>query len=861
MMRFLGLVRTPLVGVVVCALFLSIAPSRALVAQTDERGSEGDAGNRGSEDRRIGTRARVAGNQARQGNGRRRIPVRIVRPGESRVPSRERRATGSTDREPGDTVELGEGAIAEGASRSDRTLNVAEVDRGPVDATVAAGGDLLLAPALDSAAALELPLDGKRTIATRTSAAPVLDGRVDEPVWASADVVGDFLQKDPVAGAAPSQRTEVRVLYDEDNLYFGWILYDDEPDKIVATDLERDSFMFSDDTLAIYLDTFHDHRNAFAFVVNPLGTKLDLIVRDESQTNRNWDEAWEAAASITERGWEAEVVIPFTILRYPTGSHVWGIEFERCICRNNERANWSNTSRDYDWQAISQAGHLVGLEGLELTDRFRLKPFVTGGYDSLRQTDAPLSESSGNLGIEFFRVQLTPNLTANLTANTDFAQVEVDDERVNLTRFSLFFPEKREFFLEAANSFSFGTLRRRGGGGGGRGGFRGPPLALLFFSRRIGLGPAGELLPIRFGGKLTGKIGGGTLGFLNVQTGDSKFGSGQNYTALRWKQDVLSRSSVGALVTNVQGADGSFNRVLGTDGSFTFFDHLFVSAFAAVAQDDDVEGSPWAGQFSVGWDTDQWDIGGEITYIGADFDSDLGFVLRRDIIRQRYRARWSPRPSWSLVRQAALSGAVEYITDTTGRLVSRRTDTEATVELESGDWIWFSVDRNFERLDFGFPIDESVTIDAGDYSWTNVNFGFHATERRWFSGSVTVDVGEFYDGTRFGVGGGPRIRLSEKFSLGPSYSYNRIKLPGGAFSTHLVRIRTNLHFSDRLLVDSLAQHSSVTDQLSFFARLRYIYRTGDDFYLVYRQATAFSGLFDGLNDRSLTAKMTYAFQW
>ena len=718
-------------------------------------------------------------------------------------------------------------------------------------------GALLAAPTVGAQTG---PEETKLTTATFTSTPPVIDGRVDDVAWEAAEVITDFAQKDPVAGAPPSQRTEVRILYDQDNLYFGWTLFDDNPEAIVATSLERDAFKVDDDHITMVLDTFHDHRNAFMFAANPLGTKFDWVITDESQVNGNWDEAWEIATAFTDEGWEAEVVIPFAILRYPTGTHVWGLELDRGIGRHREEINWNNLGRDYDWRAISQSGHLAGLENLKLTERFRLKPFATAGYDSLKQRDDPVSERTGEFGLEVFKIQLTPNLTANLTANTDFAQVEVDDQRVNLTRFSLFFPEKREFFLEANDSFTFGTLSRRGQGGGGGFG-RQPPLALLFFSRRIGLGPDGEPVPIRFGGKLTGKVGSGTLGMLNVQTDDSQFGAGQNYTAVRWKQDVLGRSSIGALFTNVQGADGEFNRVFGADVDFTFFDHLFVSGFVAGMSDSDVEGAPWAGQFSVGWDTDKWGASGDVTYIEEDFDSDLGFILRRDIIRQNYQARWSSRPGWAVLRRTSLTGSLEHITDVSGRLVSRRAAADASLELDSGDRLTFSVHRNIERLDFDFQIDESVTIPIGSYSWTDGRITLRTTNRRWLSGNVSVDLGDFYDGTRVGIGGGPSIRFSERFGLQPEYRYNRVRLPGGEFETHLARVRANLHFSDRVLIDSLAQYSSVSDQLSLFARLRFIYRPGDDFYLVYRQTTASGGMFDGLDDRSLTAKMTYAFDW
>ena len=797
---------------------------------------------------------------------RRQIPVRMVRPGESSGRPTPGRNIPVRLVRPGETgpVVLPPAPQPTVPQPSAPPPPVAETSEAPPDRSDTAAG---VEPPAESdagtdapaAAAADFPVEGKRAVATWTDTAPTLDGRVDDDVWQRAYVVADFEQKEPVAGAAPTKRTEARVLYDDNTLYIAWINFDDEPDEIVANDRRRDSFMVGDDWAVVYIDPFDDNRNAFAFQVNALGTKLDATIRDETQLNFNWDETWEAAAGITERGWEAELAIPFTALRYPAGSNVWGIEFEREVVRNRERINWNNTSRDYNWFAVSQFGSLVGLDDLALTDRFRFKPFVTGGYDSFHQRADPLSDTRADVGVEFFRVQLTPSLTANLTANTDFAEVEADAQRVNLTRFSLFFPEQRDFFLEEANAFSFGTLARRSSEEEGAFQMQ-PPLALLFFSRRIGLGPEGQPVPIRFGGKLTGKIGSGNVGFVNVQTGDSQFGSGRNLFAFRWKQPVFGRSTVGALVTNGQGPDGQYNRVVGADIDFTFFDHLFVSGFMAGGQDNDVDGTSWVGQFSAAWDTEEWALGGDVTYVANDFDSDLGFILRRDIVRYSSQGRWSLRPSWPFLRRASVSPSLEYITDTSGRLVTRVGSLSTRLELESGENVRFRINRNYELLDFGFPIDENVTIPIGDYAWTDAEITLRAAAHRMLSGRLSFNLGDFYDGTRFGVGGGPTFRFSDRFTLNPEYSFNRIHLPGGGFDTHLARLRTNLSFSDRLLFDSLVQHSSVTDQLSAFARLRYIYRSGDDFYLVYRQSTAFSGPFDRLDDRTLTAKFTFTVQ-
>ncbi len=371
---------------------------------------------------------------------RRSIPVRMVRPGETGQvqlpPAVGAPLANAPIASPGGAIAAGvlQPAVANGPlSVSADRVSLPESGAAPpsflddLADSVARGGDTGAVAGVP----LDPPIDGKRAAATWTDTPPVLDGRIDDAAWLLADVVSDFVQKEPIAGSMPTKRTEVRVLYDEDTLYIGWINHDDEPDKIVATEMRRDRYPSADDWAVVYLDTFHDHRNAFGFVVNALGTKFDFTLRDESQFNMNWDENWEAAASITERGWEAELAIPFAALRYATGSNIWGIEFEREVVRTKERMTWNNTSRDYDWRAVSQYGNLVGLQNLALTDRFRLKPFVTGGYDSFQQRDDPLSDGRGDIGIAVFKVQLTPSLTANLTVNTDFAEVEADTQQVN----------------------------------------------------------------------------------------------------------------------------------------------------------------------------------------------------------------------------------------------------------------------------------------------------------------------------------------------------------------------------------------------------------------------------------------------
>ena len=702
---------------------------------------------------------------------------------------------------------------------------------------------------------------------TRTIEAPLMDGIVDDQSWALADVATGFLQREPGEGQPASERTEVRVLYDDENLYVGVVAFDSNPGAILASELRRDALGGggfgggggggggggSDDTFSVVLDTFHDGRSAFLFTVNPLGARHDATIRNESQINSEWDEAWQAAAQVTSRGWEAELVIPLGILRFSTGLADWGIDFERNIRRKNELVAWSNYRRDFRFIAVSQAGDLRGFENLSVTQRFRLRPYFLGTATSLFEDPERTNEVTDEFGIDDLKIQLTSNLTADLTYNTDFAQVELDDQRVNLTRFSLFFPEKRDFFLEGANNFSFGPV-------GGSDGF-GAPTLRLFHSRNIGLSASGVPIPIDFGTKMTGKVGSGNVGFLHVRSGESESSAGEGFTALRWRQDVLARSSVGALVTNVEGPDGALNTVVGADASFTFFDNLNIFAFGARATDDDVEEGKFAGQFRVGWQSDLWRASVDVMRVDPDFRSDLGFVLRDDIVRRSYRGSWNPRPDVPWLRSVNFDFNLTTFHDTRGDLVSRESWIGGFLNTEAGDGIGGYYSNTFERLDLPFEIHPDVTIAPGEYTFDGLYLFYFTFGGRWVSISGDANIGDFYDGKIVSVSPAVTFRVNERLRIAPSFSFNKIDLPGGSFNSNVLNARASYSFSDRWLTDALVQYINVSNGISVFARLRYIYRVGDDIYLVYRQAGEYDRLRFGRHDRSLTLKVTRSFDW
>ncbi len=709
-------------------------------------------------------------------------------------------------------------------------------------------------------------LSGKKITVTYTKAPPVIDGVLNDPEWNFAEPITDFMQREPDNGQPASERTEVRILFDGEALYFAFSMYDSEPDKIIARELRRDNALRTDDTIAVLLDTFHDRRNAYLFRVNPLGTQYDAEYRNERSVNAGWDERWDAAVTRTDEGWFAEFRIPLGSLRYRTGSHVWGIDFKREIRRKNEEDNWSNYRRGFNFNSVSQAGNLVGLRELGLTQRFRFQPYITGSGSQFNVTDEPSSEATGGLGVENFKVQITPNLTADFTANTDFAQVEDDTERVNLTRFPLFFPEKREFFLESATNFAFGSS------GGGRGGFGRSPAVSLYHSRNIGL-EGGEPVPMIYGAKLTGKIGSTNIGFVNAQTGDSDFevledlNPGQNYTVLRLKQDVLARSSVGMIFTNAQGA-GNYNRVAGVDASFRFFDYLaFGGEIAGVVADDHLEAdlekadNPLTGRFGAAWNSDQFNVSGTYQRVDEDFKTDLGFIRRRDIANQSYRLGWSPRPSFApAIRQFRFGGSFSHLTDTDGNFLEQKAGFSANMSLQSGDRIDFNVGKDFERLDriFFVSFKDDIFVLPGDYETIDYSLNFNSFSARRVSGRMRMSWGGYWDGTRTSYSPGGTFRFNQKLTLSPSYSFNHIELPTGVFDTHTVTARITYNLNERWLTNSLVQYNNVSGRMSVYARLRYVINDIDSFFLVYKSSTLWDEVYNGVADHQIIAKMTYS---
>ena len=696
----------------------------------------------------------------------------------------------------------------------------------------------------------EAPPDASPSLrALRVTEAPIVDGALDDSVWSAAEAASGLRQRDPSEGAPASEATEVRVVYDDETLYVAARLWDRDPSLIRATELRRDDRLESDDSFALLLDTYRDGRNGFVFRVNPLGTRFDATVRDESRFLRaDWDEQWEAAARITEEGWEVEMAIPFKILRF-TGddTQAWGLNLERVIKRRNEAAYWSGWARSYDFTSVSQAGSLDGLQGIERSERFRLRPYVLAGGERLDATTTPAgTQGIGEIGVDDFKWAVTSSLTADFAVNPDFAQTEVDQQRVNLTRFSLFFPEKRQFFVEGGDAMRTGINLLHFG----------PPPLELFYSRRVGLSAGGEPLSILGGAKLTGKPGGVDVGFLSARTAELDGSPGETFTAARFRREVGGRSYVGGLFTDRTGG-GLYNRVLAADANLILFEHLQVAGLLARSFETDGGDDRWVRHAALDWRDDFLEAGAIVLDIAGDFDPGLGYVMRRERMTGA-RVGLKPRPGWQGVRQLEIVPGVVFFHDDEGDLQTRRASLRLAGNLESGDRLQVDLQNQAEVLESPFPIAPGVQLPPGEYHWSNVALEARTFNGRPLSGTVSLDFGDFYGGRKRSLEVRATARPGQTVSLEPSYGLNDVELPEGSFRTHLLGLRGNVSFSRSLLTSAFLQSNSAGDLQALQVRLNYIFRGIDNLYLVYNVTRFTAGSFDGRSNQSLVLKATYS---
>lgn len=672
--------------------------------------------------------------------------------------------------------------------------------------------------------------------------APRIDGRLDDAVWSLAPAQGHFIQREPRFGMRSTERTEFRILYDDRRLYFGIWAFDSDARGIRASELKRDAGLRKGDQIKIVIDTFHDHRNAFYFSTNPLGAYKDAQSVENGRTiNYDWNAVWQNETSVDEHGWYAEIAIPLSQLRFhgTPGDQVWGLNVCRIIIRKNEETYWVPYPREWSsvgFSRMSHAGVLLGLRGLEPRRRLELVPFAIPS--AAHDRTAP---EGGGIDVGFgadARVGLTTNLVADLTWRTDFAQVEADQEVVNLSRFSLFFPEKRQFFTESAGLFDFGRVGTNlsGGDSGGQAG-----LLQLFYTRRIGL-EDGRRVPILGGGKLTGRAGPYTIGALNITTDalEHTDGTGRvqvpraNYTAVRIKRDFLAQSSVGVILLDREGGRTSaWNRTIGFDSGLVLGESLHVTGLFARTFSPGAAGRDAAGALDVGWKTDRYNAGATYLDIGERFNAEMGFVPRTGIRNLRSKAGWTPRPRWRGVRQLSLGSEVDYFEDHAGRPESRTHTAEGTLSFQDSANLRVVAERSFDRLPAAFALGP-ITFAEGGYDWTRWSARYSSNQSRRISGSATIERGGYYGGHRDMARLSLNFLLRDTLLVEPNYTRNVVTAPGQPrYVTNTLNTRVSYSFSPELFVKGFVQYNDDRRLASLNLLLWYVYRPGSDLYIVY----------------------------
>ena len=706
--------------------------------------------------------------------------------------------------------------------------------------------------------------DGRVTLrAFRLGEPLTVDGVLDDPVYDQIPAAAGFLQQEPSEGAPASEETRVWVFYDEEDLFVAAELEMDESHGLIASEMRRDHRSIGwNDSFQIVLDTFYDRRNGFLFHTNALGALFDAQVTDERNTNSDWNTVWWVRTRILDDRWTLEVRIPFRSLRYEAGGpQLWGINFQRNIKHRNEKVFFTPTPQAYNREALirlSNAATLVGLEAPPGSRRMELKPYAIGSQSHVPLNDIH-NEWAGDVGADF-KFGVTDGLTADLTWNTDFAQVEDDETQINLSRFSLFYPEKREFFLEGQGVFDFGGRQTQL--------FRGPTdIPIPFFSRTIGIS-GGSAVPILGGARLHGRTGAYTMGLMNIQTGEAQGvgAASTNYSAFRLKRDILSRSNIGVIATHRNlSADGSgSNSLYGVDGNFAPTEHLRVSTFYMATREPGVEAGHKAATYMAQfrYDTDLFDVSAERLYLGEDFNPGMGFVRRRDFTKNGGSLQFSPRPRGiERIRQFEFKAEANNYERPDGELETREYTFEGRAIFESSDRFVVEHSVTEEHLLEGFALSSEVGVPAGSYRFARSGVRFWLGTHRAVSGYVRYEFGDFFGGTRREVSYWGRAEVSRRFSMEPNLSLNWIEVPEGEVRAQVSRLRATYTVSPRSFVGALVQYNSAAQLVSANVRFRWEYSPGSDLFVVFSTNRDGDDGLTGLSDRTLVVKFTRLFRF
>jgi hypothetical protein len=707
---------------------------------------------------------------------------------------------------------------------------------------------------------------GQKTVrVVRTTTPPIIDGVLDEAIWATAARIDDLHQVSPQEYAEPSERTEVYVLYDDDALYIAARLYDSAPELITAQNLRQNDNIGDDDRFFVTLDPFNSRRSGYFFGVNANGVRQDGLYQNVSESNRSWDGIFSAAAGRFEQGWVAEMRIPFKTISFDPSTDTWGINFSRGVARKSESIAWVSRNRAFD---PSSSGLAVGFEGLNQGIGLEIVP--SGSLTRKRLFD-PGSRSSNfepSLDVAY---RLTPSLNASLTINTDFSATEVDDRQVNLTRFGLFFPEKRDFFLRESDIFEFGRIGAPVDAvysfGGGQANLQnGRP----FFSRSIGLGNAGQPVDIQYGGKISGRVGGWELGTLSIRQDESAGIAADTLSVVRAKVGVLEESSVGVIATHGSPRANVDNSVAGFDflyrntrlaGGRT----LEAEAWLQQSDTDNVTGDDAARGVGIRLPSSSGvKAGAGIKEFEKNFDPALGFISRRGVTDYTFDVGYTLRPRGGRIQsiKSTLDGERFVLID--GGLQSESLNLRPfAITNRTGDGVDM-IYRNYREVLFApFAISSGITIPTGDYTFHDLGGQMRTSSHRRVAGTLRYVDGTFYGGTRTDMLGELTWRPSAKFRANVSYNYSEIALPQGNFETRLVRVGLDYVFSSTMSWVNLIQYDNVSETIGINLRWQWIPEAGRKVYFVINQNLANPERDSSFASTSqdVTAKIAYTFRF
>ena len=711
--------------------------------------------------------------------------------------------------------------------------------------------------------------NARRTMAaTRLRAVDMvtLDGRLDEQFWSSVVPATDFIQIDPANGRPETERTEVRIAYDNDALYMGVTAYDSEPDKLLRFQMRRDQGLQSDDRFMWTIDTFLDGRTGYFFEMNPSGLIADALIGVNGE-NRQWDGIWNGKAHRSEIGWTLEIEIPFRTLNFNPNSDTWGINFQRTVRRKNEETIWNGWARNQGLRRMNNAGVVTGISNVSQGRGLDIKPYGLLVAESSPGRGLTRTTTDTSAGIDLF-YNPTPLLRANFTVNTDFAQTEVDQRQTNLTRYSLFFPERRDFFLDGAIFFDFASADEQENNFQNEGADR----ILPFFSRRIGLSASATPQKIDYGTKVTGQIAGQDIGLLHVRTGEEDGFEGEDFTVARFKSRLLQQSYIGGLYTRRDHRDGrDISHTAGIDARFATSnflgsENLQTNLWMLHATRENTTSGNSAFGGSIIYPNDLWDGRLDAFEIQENFDPGIGFVTRRGYRRYTPRLEYSPRPAnHRYIRQFQFGGGYDVRTDLHNDTLTRTVDlTLIQVTLHAGDFFNIEQSWSHERLDEPFELNTNITLPLGaEYDFARRKYVLQTANRRVLAVRLEHEGGRFYSGDRAKRVANFTVRARPGLIASLNMELNKIELPEGDFSTRLFRMNLETQFNPYIALVNLLQYDSQSAVVGWQSRFRWILTPGNDLYVVYTH----NWLDDAVQNRFVTldrraaSKVLYTYRF